>query len=536
MSLDAVIKTMLLLTGVAAIVALVLLQRDFGGSFRLGFLTITVNDFVKPLLLGVAAAAGLTVWAWASGWRGLAIAMLACLVGLGILNFARVTPPIITDADLAVTELYTQLATQGRLLLGPYSRFGWNHPGPTYFYLQAPFYALAGQKAASLYAASVAINLLAVVTLVWVAARLEHGPLAGALAAGCLMLAWRLPRFLASPWTAHVPILAILTFAVLCAAVASGRWRLLPLAVMFGTFGAQTHLALVPAVGVLSIALGAHLAYRRWKGEPAIGRVVHASAWLAVVLWALPISEALSDAGGNVFKLWHFFVAEPGAGQPFQRAFAHWAYGLTGLLRPDFELPWGGHIELRYATLAIPIAVVELLIVSLIARNNFRAGRTFAGYAGLASLLASVVGLWAVTRIHGDVLNHETLWLSAFGMMNLAVIVAACGSAIIPPVRLPAITLRVSLVVLLGLTVLLSVRHLEDLTSFELRRTHRAAIPDAQEAVSTYLRQNGVERPLLVVRGGIWGEAAGVMLRLTQRDTSFSVGEPSSGMFQEPSR
>ena len=46
---------------------------------------------------------------------------------LALLTFARETPPITTDSDLAVGEIYTQLAGETRLLLGPYSRFGWHH-------------------------------------------------------------------------------------------------------------------------------------------------------------------------------------------------------------------------------------------------------------------------------------------------------------------------------------------------------------------------------------------------------------------------
>jgi hypothetical protein len=42
-------------------------------------------------------------------------------------HVARVTLPITTDADFAVTEFDTELAPRGRLLVGPYSRFGIMH-------------------------------------------------------------------------------------------------------------------------------------------------------------------------------------------------------------------------------------------------------------------------------------------------------------------------------------------------------------------------------------------------------------------------
>ena len=181
---------------------------------------------------------------------GLTLAVLALL---GIVVFARAAPPIITDGDLAVTELYIELASDGRLLVGPYSRFGWHHPGPIYFYLQAIPYVLGGRAAASLYAAALALNLAALAILCWTLMRAQRGWLLLLIPAACVLLAWRAPRFLASPWTAHVPILASLAFIVLCAAVAAGRTRLLALMFGIGSVMVQTHLAFVPLVGVLSL-------------------------------------------------------------------------------------------------------------------------------------------------------------------------------------------------------------------------------------------------------------------------------------------
>jgi hypothetical protein len=55
------------------------------------------------------------------------------LMVIAVVVTARLLPPIVTSSDLAITELYTELATRGELLAGPYSRFGWHHPGPIYF-------------------------------------------------------------------------------------------------------------------------------------------------------------------------------------------------------------------------------------------------------------------------------------------------------------------------------------------------------------------------------------------------------------------
>ncbi len=39
-------------------------------------------------------------------------------------------------------ELYTIHATHAAQFLGPYSQYGWHHPGPMLFYLLAPFYVV----------------------------------------------------------------------------------------------------------------------------------------------------------------------------------------------------------------------------------------------------------------------------------------------------------------------------------------------------------------------------------------------------------
>src|SRR5258708_25869797 len=56
-------------------------------------------------------------------------------------NFAQIGDP-------AVIESYTWMASKGELLLGPYSRFQWHHPGPLYFFWMVPFYLLSGSRAA----------------------------------------------------------------------------------------------------------------------------------------------------------------------------------------------------------------------------------------------------------------------------------------------------------------------------------------------------------------------------------------------------
>ena len=52
--------------------------------------------------------------------------------------------------DFAVLELTTRLASSGDVLLGPYSRYRFAHPGPLYFYVLAPLYRATGGSSAAL--------------------------------------------------------------------------------------------------------------------------------------------------------------------------------------------------------------------------------------------------------------------------------------------------------------------------------------------------------------------------------------------------
>src|SRR4029453_1400715 len=92
----------------------------------------------------------------------------APLVALAALVLARLAPPVVTIEDIGVTELYVDLASHGRLLVGPYSRFLWHHPGPISFYLQAPLYAAAGRSGAALFAGAWAINVAAFGLMLWI--------------------------------------------------------------------------------------------------------------------------------------------------------------------------------------------------------------------------------------------------------------------------------------------------------------------------------------------------------------------------------
>ncbi|MCB1167166.1 MAG: hypothetical protein KDK33_13475 [Leptospiraceae bacterium] len=79
------------------------------------------------------------------GWQYIALILLFCLPVIAAVvasDYSMLCSLVQRDGDPALAEMAVQEAGQFERILGPYSRFGWNHPGPLVYYLLWPFYAL----------------------------------------------------------------------------------------------------------------------------------------------------------------------------------------------------------------------------------------------------------------------------------------------------------------------------------------------------------------------------------------------------------
>src|SRR6202163_138579 len=293
------------------------------------------------------------------------------IAAAGLVAVARQAHPVTSVSDTAVIESYTLSASRARLLVGPYSRYGWHHPGPLYFYLLAPFYVLSGKLAAGLNAGALAINLLSVMVIAWVVGRVGSGVQAVAIMTLLVVYSWRMAPMLASPWNPHVIVLPFMALVVIAAAIVGGWIELLPLAMLIGTFAVQTHLGVLPSVvAVSAIALGAVLV-SAGSGVPisrrrAVG-IVSVTLCLLVALWAIPIWEEMTRTPGNLTKLWRFFFTGHRIAQPFRSDYVAWTDMLTGILRPDLRLPEGSPFRRSHVRWSEGWAVAEVVLLALTA-------------------------------------------------------------------------------------------------------------------------------------------------------------------------
>lgn len=329
--------------------------------------------------------------------------------------------------DLNNIELYTIKARRFDLLLGAYSRYGWNHPGPPYFYLLAPFHAAFGGATRGLVVGTFAINLLAVVASVAVvwrtistrAAVVFTALLGGALASLGYASLWY-------PWNPSVAVVPFALFVVLCWAVASGRPLAAIGAAAVGSFVVQTHIgyAVIGAgLAALATGLGVWRTGRREDRERPVWRLwapaALGTAAVLLLLWLPAIVDELAVPVGNLREIIGFQeVARAEGGHPLGQAATMLATGLAG---PVVRLVGLLHLELttpmsESVTAWIGIAAV---VVGLVAwRRGSRRSAVLAALGALGVLLA----LFSTSAIVGVIEPYLVLYAVPVG---LAVAVAA---------------------------------------------------------------------------------------------------------------
>ncbi|HXX70461.1 MAG TPA: hypothetical protein VEK07_24985 [Polyangiaceae bacterium] len=329
------------------------------------------------------------------------------------------------DGDYAGLELATRYAFTGRTLLGPYSRFMFNHPGPLYFFCVAPIYVLFGRSTTAFWAGAVTVNLIAAAITV-VTVRVFAGR-AQAIAAALTVLAW-LAAFgnaAAQPWNPLIVVLPLLAFLVCAAQLSRGKSSVLATTVFLGAFVAETHLSTVPTVAfVLAAGLVGCLAapVRRGGLTWPEGRAI-AQACAVLALCLLPaVVEQVTSPVGNLTRIVHFFE-RAGRLKPFRLAFVQWMNATSwlperllhrALSHEDFFRVMSSDAVPQFASrFSIVVAAVWAIAVAggaaLAIRRRDDASIALLG----AGVLASVVALFALRAVVGDAMFYLVFWTTA---------------------------------------------------------------------------------------------------------------------------
>ncbi|GIU85293.1 MAG: hypothetical protein KatS3mg008_2068 [Acidimicrobiales bacterium] len=314
-------------------------------------------------------------------------------------------------SDWALIELHTNDVFSHRPpLVGPFSRYGWNHPGPLLYYVLAIPYRITGADPRALLVGSAAIGAA---SAVWTARVMFQvgGRLVGALTTvgTCLLVAATPANFRVDPWNPRVIVLPLAALIATTWSVTCGRLRHLPAWVLLASFVAQTHVGTVPSVGVCAVAVVLSCRRTLVSALPAedgdstsyerrLLPILTAGA-LLVALWLPPLIRELSGPSNLAPLLRHFLDApEPRASLRgvFTAAGHHLSLRGAWLHAEEPADPFVGAMTPTSPLRAVPTLVVWLGSVMLAARARSTPRTRFALVVG-AALTAGLVSVGGVT-------------------------------------------------------------------------------------------------------------------------------------------
>ncbi len=384
---------------------------------------------------------------WGTVGVAVAITLVALLPIITVLiqRWGRVYVPVGDQAtlDLRIRDVWSFSADTP--LTGPYSRFGWNHPGPMMYYLVALFSGMTRQPAWASLVGDVLLQGLAVVwtaRLSWKAGGLRW--MIPWLAVVTLSYWATGPWIFQQLWNPYLPFPFFTLLLLQAWLVGSGEPRRLLGMAFVGSFLIQTHVSY--ALPVLAVSLWAVV--RLLAAEHRAGRSMRRwSLWwpplvVLAAMWFVPlVVDTALHFPGNTVRLVQFYLGLDGS-QHLPRLGIQRA---VGYLAAEFRWrpPWLGGPDppnhFTSLTAPAPTAYLVLPVVLIGASWVLARWRRRTDLVALAELLAVVVAaaVVALAVLNGPPYPYLFFWRIPIGaatvIMGLMVVVDTLPE---PPRRL----------------------------------------------------------------------------------------------------
>jgi len=321
-----------------------------------------------------------------------------------------------SGGDVAFIELAVRQVLHGGTALGPYSRFGWHHPGPALFYLFAPGYWLSGESSRSLFLGAWLLNGTCLLGAVWIVRR-RVGETVARLAAVLICLYIGVVGFgsLINPWNPSLLAAPLLLLLVAAAAAAAGStWSLVAVGVT-ASYLVQTHLGTVPVVAVVSLVAvvgwtwgivaarrQARTTTRRHRRElrAASGRMVVPLAVgvaLVALAWVGPVVQEITQPQGNLTRIAEFYRDPPASVTPHSHGVEDAAAAVTDFVT---TVPAGNPVDLEGHRDRFLLGAGIGLLGVVVGIAGWRRHR-FLAWLGILSAAALPVSVLAGTRVIG---------------------------------------------------------------------------------------------------------------------------------------
>jgi hypothetical protein len=352
------------------------------------------------------------------------VAALVPLVASAISMAVRVGTEYRPQADQAWIEMQIRDIGHFPVLLGPYSRFGWFHPGPLLYYVLWLPYRLTGSTSVSLVIGALVVNAVAITGIALIAKR--RGGLTLLLITLLLLGLFERAlgaQFLRDVWNPSITVLPLALLVFLAWTASAGDVWAVPIAAGVATFLVQTHVSygLVTGTICLGAVVGLVITERRRGPASAARRRTYLwgaviTAGVLVVLWLPVVVQQLFRDPGNVGQLYHFF-RDHGREQSYGNAFHVMAQQLSAapewLRGADRVNVFSGAVDLSGST-PIPLALLALVAATVVSWWRDKV----AWRLDALVLAACAAGFVAVTRIVGEIFPYLVRWSWTLGMLT----------------------------------------------------------------------------------------------------------------------
>jgi hypothetical protein len=292
-------------------------------------------------------------------------------------------------------------------------------------------------------------------------------------------------------------------------------------------------------VAVLLSAAGAFGVWRASRRPPTIEnpttvrRAVLTTVGVAALLWALPLTEAVTSHPGNPAQLIRFFGTSHDV-QPWRWVADVFANELVAGFSAGRELITGD-LPTSATNLVRVWAALQLLLVAASAVWLRRIGQAFASNVAALCVLASAIGFVSIRSIVGDVYDYQVLWIGVIGILNVAVLLATAALLVTRRRQLGlwhettwwrhGVTSYLIAAALIG--------------AWRADGKQRADSADRtllllSNDLAAYCDRQHLVRPLLTFDWNVWAPAAGLVLQFYKTDRPIAVADDARFMFGDP--
>lgn len=358
---------------------------------------------------------------WRDPWAIASVIVAAILTAIAIwplLDAGRAALELVwrPSGDWAVLTMRVEDVGRHTPLVGPYSRFGWNHPGPLMYWLLAVPYHLFGDRPEALLAAAATLNALTVAALSAVAWRRGRLPLVAlTMAATAILIHAMGPAMIRDPWNPFITLLPLaLTVFLVWSVIEGDFWMWPPLAFLV-SFELQSHIGYLPMLAVLGVSVVA-IAWRRKSFNTLLPTSTKQRWWVlglssAVVIgcW-LPVLLDQVAGTGNLGAIAHYFLTNGDSPAGFGTAF----HVAADQLRFP-SAPWLGRSELAGLDGALLGSGLAALIVPILSMAGslwlaVRMRVLAALRLQLVVIATALGGLIATARVTGPLFDWVVRW------------------------------------------------------------------------------------------------------------------------------